>query len=353
MLRASTEPRASKAAWPSSKISAPARSRLSVRKSRNCGKKLSSRQAGQRDVAEDADLAVLLGQAAHDLHAAEQQQVVDGGDQAARARRRSGIRPASSPGRSRRAGARSSRRRLVAPLRQADDRLQVEVDAVLGQGLAHGLQQGRRPGGRGRRRCGAGKAGASPLLVQPRAACAATRPSSMWTSSIRPRRERWASSATVSTTSLSRASSASTWPSRILWASRTALDLAADRAGLQRALDQAVEGEAEAEAADQGRHARAPAAAVAPQRQRDDQRQAEIGRAEKPEGEPSHGPAIRIDAKYPPGSSRGVEWINAAGNKRCRKAATAASAAGRAGAGRAATGRPRRWRRGRRRTGCG
>jgi hypothetical protein len=42
MLRASTEPRASNAAWPISKISAPARSRLSVKRSRNCGKKLSS-----------------------------------------------------------------------------------------------------------------------------------------------------------------------------------------------------------------------------------------------------------------------------------------------------------------------
>ncbi len=72
------------------------------------------------------------------------------------------------------------------------------------------------------------------------------------------------------------------------------LDVALDGAGFQRALDQAVEGEAEPEPAHQGGHGGAPAAPVPPQRQRDDQRQAEIGCAEKPKGEPSHGPAIRI-----------------------------------------------------------
>ena len=39
--------------------------------------------AGHRDVAEDADPSVLFGQPAHDLHAAEQEEVVDGGDQPA------------------------------------------------------------------------------------------------------------------------------------------------------------------------------------------------------------------------------------------------------------------------------
>ena len=38
------------------------------------------------NIAEDADVAVLLGQAAHDLHAAEQQQIVHHAHQAGRAR---------------------------------------------------------------------------------------------------------------------------------------------------------------------------------------------------------------------------------------------------------------------------
>ena len=50
-----------------------------------------------------------------------------------------------------------------------------------------------------------------------------------------------------------------------------AVDIALKSSGLQGALDQAVEGEAEAKPAHKGGDARAPAAPVPPQRQGDDQ----------------------------------------------------------------------------------
>ncbi len=111
-----------------------------ARNSRNCGKKVSSPKRRQGDVAEDADLAVLPRQTAHDLGAAEQQQVVDGGDQAlALGDGQIFGRHHHAVGRVAQAG-----EALVEDgpaLGQGDDRLEVEVDAVLGEGVVDGLQQ--------------------------------------------------------------------------------------------------------------------------------------------------------------------------------------------------------------------
>ncbi len=102
-------------------------------------------QRGQRDVAEDGDLAILARQPPYDLHAAEQQQIVDRRHQAFRlgdAEILSGHK--DLPGL-----VAQARKALVedgAALRQADHRLQVEVHAVVGQGLADGGEQGDRLG---------------------------------------------------------------------------------------------------------------------------------------------------------------------------------------------------------------
>ena len=98
---------------------------------------------GQRvagDVAEDADLAALLRQAPHDLDAAEQQQIVHHAHQPGWRRHLDIL------GRhDHRAvlGAQPRQRLVIAQLalRQADDGLQVQIDAVFFQAGADGLQQ--------------------------------------------------------------------------------------------------------------------------------------------------------------------------------------------------------------------
>ena len=100
-------------------------------------------QARQRDVAEDANLALGLGQAAHDLHAAQKQHVVDGGDHPAGFRSGQVLCGHHHPA----ALIAQAGIALVIhrpPLRQIDDGLEVEVDPVLGKGFAHRVHQKRR-----------------------------------------------------------------------------------------------------------------------------------------------------------------------------------------------------------------
>ena len=97
-------------------------------------------QRGQRHVAEDADLAVLTGQTAHDLGAAEQQQVVDGRDQTFALGDRQVFGGHHHPV----VGGAQTGEAFIEDgpaLGQGNDRLQVEVDAVLGEGLVNGRQQ--------------------------------------------------------------------------------------------------------------------------------------------------------------------------------------------------------------------
>ena len=141
MLRASTAPRASNAAWPSSKIRASFRSRFSLRKSRNWGKKVSSPSEVRETLQKTPTLRSWRRQAAHDLGAAEQQQVVDGGDQTLALGHRQVFGGHHHP-----AGAVAQAGEALvedgAALGQGDHRLQVEVDAVLGQGVLDRAQQG-------------------------------------------------------------------------------------------------------------------------------------------------------------------------------------------------------------------
>ena len=100
-------------------------------------------QRGQRYVAEDAYLAILSRQAAHDLGAAEQQQVVDGGQQALALGHRQVFGGHHDPvGRVAQAG--EAFVEDGPALGQGDDRLQIEVDAVFRQGVMDGLEQGVR-----------------------------------------------------------------------------------------------------------------------------------------------------------------------------------------------------------------
>ncbi len=105
-------------------------------------------QGFQRDIAEDAHAAVLAGQTAHDLGATEQQQVVDGGQQAFAFSDRQVV-----GGHQHRAlGIAQPREALVkldAPLRQADDGLEIEVDAVLAERFLDCLGQAVAVGVRG------------------------------------------------------------------------------------------------------------------------------------------------------------------------------------------------------------
>ncbi len=99
-------------------------------------------QGSQRDITEDADAAVLLGQAANNLHATEQQQVIDGGDETF------GIRHGQILGRHQHAagGITQARERFVEngfALGQGDDRLKIEIDAVGDQGFADRFDQGQ------------------------------------------------------------------------------------------------------------------------------------------------------------------------------------------------------------------
>ncbi|MNS70133.1 hypothetical protein D3C72_1034720 [compost metagenome] len=98
-------------------------------------------QRGQRDVAEDPDLAVLTRQATHDLGAAEQQQVVDGGQKALALGHRQVFGRHHDPVR-RIAQAGEALVEDGPALGQGDDRLQIEVDAVFRQGVVDGLEQG-------------------------------------------------------------------------------------------------------------------------------------------------------------------------------------------------------------------
>ena len=98
------------------------------------------RQRVAGDVAEHADLAALLGQAAHDLDTAEQQQIVhhahqSGGRGDLDILRRHDHRAVF--------GAQPRQRFIEAQLalRQADDGLQIEIDAVFFQAGADGFQK--------------------------------------------------------------------------------------------------------------------------------------------------------------------------------------------------------------------
>ena len=86
-------------------------------------------QDRSREIAEQADIPVLDQQAAHDLHAAEDHEIVDPRHQAGALRRRDEV-----GRRQHLAGlAAQPRQRFVVadlPLRQRHDRLQVKVDAV-------------------------------------------------------------------------------------------------------------------------------------------------------------------------------------------------------------------------------
>jgi len=89
-----------------------------------------SAQSLAGDVAEDADVAALLGQAAHDLHAAEQQQIVHHAHQA----RLAGHRDILGRHDDLAIVIAQPRQRLVIAqlaLRQADHRLQIKIDAIL------------------------------------------------------------------------------------------------------------------------------------------------------------------------------------------------------------------------------
>ena len=125
-------------------------------------------------------------------------------------------------------------------------------------------------------------------------------------------------------------------------------DLTAQIAHLQEAHDHPVGGEAQAKSSHQGGDRYAPARAVAPQGERHDQREAQVGRNEEREGEPPHG-----SCSESPGVSaleaRDVEFINHGGGSGL---VNVESGAARAGVRHAATGRPRPRPRGRGRTGC-
>ena len=108
--------------------------------SRNCGKNSASVSVSPEMLQNTPISRLLLDQAAHDLHAAEQQQIVDHAHQPGRfgdldVLRRHDQRTVFGP---------EPRQRLVEAqlaLRQADDRLQIEIDAVFFQAGADGFQQ--------------------------------------------------------------------------------------------------------------------------------------------------------------------------------------------------------------------
>ncbi|MFT3809480.1 MAG: hypothetical protein QM698_06130 [Micropepsaceae bacterium] len=116
------------------------------------GKELRVVQRGERDIAEDADIALAGGEAADELHRTEQQQIVDrrhqprlfGDGQILR-------RHDGAP-----VGGAQTRQRFVEfqlALRQADDRLHMQIDAVVDQRALDDIQHFRfRRGGDGLRR---------------------------------------------------------------------------------------------------------------------------------------------------------------------------------------------------------
>ena len=107
-----------------------------------CREELVVLKRRHRDIAEHADALVPLRQPPHDLHAAEQQQVVDYAQQ---------VRPLGGRQEFRRhddatVGAAQPGEAFVetcAALRQVHDGLQVQVDTVLAQRILHGVEDGR------------------------------------------------------------------------------------------------------------------------------------------------------------------------------------------------------------------
>ena len=121
-----------------SSISDGASARLASMNCRISGNSSGSFSVDADDVAEQADLAVLELKAAHHLHAAEQQQLVDLRHQPA------GFGGVEELGRLQHGaigGAQPGERLVVADLalRQRDDRLQIEIDAAGIDRVADGL----------------------------------------------------------------------------------------------------------------------------------------------------------------------------------------------------------------------
>jgi hypothetical protein len=234
-------------------------------------------EARRRDVAEDADPALLLRQPAHDLHAAEQQEVVDGGDQARRLGDRQVFRRHDHPAR----GVAQPRVALVigrAPLRQADHRLQVEVDAVVGQRLADDLHHPRRPGLGPGPTGGEVRGGGRRLLVEPAAHLV---------DQVFQEVDlvgQFGAAGQVELNGPRHLGQPPVQPDHLVQQDAVGvadrLDLAAQFAHLQEAHDHPVGGQAQPEHTHQRRDRHPPAGAVAPERQRRDQRQAEVGRKE-------------------------------------------------------------------------
>src|SRR5690242_7965951 len=104
------------------------------------GEKCAVVQGVAGDVAENTDVALFLREAAHDLHRTGQQENVDNGHQAGRRSELDVLRRHDH----RSVFSAQSRQRLVetqCALRQADDRLQIEIDAAVFQRVADGLEQ--------------------------------------------------------------------------------------------------------------------------------------------------------------------------------------------------------------------
>ena len=118
----------------------PARSLFDPHIVQELGEEFLVGQGVAGNVAEDADVAALLGQAAHDLHAAEQQQIVDHAHQA----RLAGDLHILGRHDDLAVLVAQARQRFVIAqlaLRQADDGLQIKIDAIFFQGRADGFQQ--------------------------------------------------------------------------------------------------------------------------------------------------------------------------------------------------------------------